>query len=68
MLGVVGFQLVSALPAKVSASDHRHCGAKAALQLAGEGMGAGHGHIAELLDRLAAAADGLGDALVAMGT
>jgi hypothetical protein len=30
-------------------------------------MGAGHGHIAELLDRLAAAADGLGDALVAIG-
>ena len=30
-------------------------------------MGAGHGHIAELLDRLAAAADRLGDALVAIG-
>ena len=30
------------------ASDHRHRGAKAALQLAGQGMGAGHGHIAEL--------------------
>ena len=30
-------------------------------------MGAGHGHIAELLDRLAAAGDGLGDALMAIG-
>jgi hypothetical protein len=30
-------------------------------------MGAGHGHIAKLLDRLAAAAEGLGDSLVAIG-
>ena len=52
---------------RTSASDHRHRGAKAALQLAGEGMGAGHGQIAELLDRLTAAADGLGDALMAIG-
>ena len=54
-------------PAEALASDHRHRGARAALQLAGQGLGAGHGHIAELLDRLAAAADGLGDALMAIG-
>jgi hypothetical protein len=30
-------------------------------------MGKGHGHVAHLFDRLAAAADGLGDALVAIG-
>ena len=50
-----------------SASDHRHRSAKAALQLAAQSMGAGHRHIAELLDRLTATADGLGDALVAIG-
>lgn len=32
--------------------DHRNGGIKAALQLAGEGMGFGHGHVADLFDGL----------------
>ena len=54
-------------PAAALASEHRHRGARAALELAGQLMGKGHGYVAELFDWLAAAPDELGDALVAMG-
>jgi hypothetical protein len=49
------------------ASAHQHLGAKAALQLLGQLMGASHGHGAELADGLAAAADVDGVALMAIG-
>ncbi len=54
-------------PAETRASDHRHRGAKAALQLLGQLLGADHGHGAELADGLAAAADVDGVALMAIG-
>lgn len=54
-------------PATALASEHRHRGAWAALELADQLMGKGHGHVADFFDRLAAAPDGLGDALMAMG-
>lgn len=49
------------------ASDHRHRGAKAALQLFGQLMGTGHGHGAELAHGLVAAAHKDGAALWAIG-
>jgi hypothetical protein len=53
------------LPAEARASDRRHRGAEAPLELASELMGAGHGNVAELADGLAAAAHTGGEALVA---
>ena len=49
-------------PAEAAASDHRHRGARGALQLAGHLVGLGQGHVTELLHRLAAAAHGDRDA------
>ncbi len=46
------------------ASDHRHGGARAAMELPGQLMGTGHEQIAELLHGLGAAADKDGEALV----
>jgi hypothetical protein len=54
-------------PAEAPASDHRHRGAKAALELTGQLMGTGHGHGAQLADGLAAAADVDGEALMGIG-
>ena len=54
-------------PAEACASDHRHRGAKAALELLGQLMGASHGHVSGLADGLAAAADVDGEALVGKG-
>jgi hypothetical protein len=54
-------------PAEAPASEHRHRGAELALQLAGQRMGTGCGHVPDLFDRLAAAAHRLGDPLMAIG-
>ena len=47
--------------------DHRDGGIEAALQLAGELMGLGHGHETDLFDRFAQAAQGDIEALMAKG-
>lgn len=53
--------------ARCPPSDHRHHGAKAALQLPGQLMGRGYGHSPGLADGLAVAAHKDGEAFVAIG-